>query len=455
MIKVKNKNVAVLGFGIEGKDITKYLLNKRAKVSIYDKKKERELDFSGFDKKRLNLNCGNDYMSLGLSGFDIIFRSPGVYRYAKEIVEAEKKGTEISSALKLFLETCPAKVIGVTGTKGKGTASTLIYQILKKSGKDVYLAGNIGKPYLELLQRLKANSLVVMEVSSFQLIDVNKSPEIAVILNITQDHLDWHKNVKEYVDAKKNIAKYQNTNDSIIINADYKTPKDFEKLTKSNVYYFSKQKKVKGSYITQGKIVLNINKEITIGKTSALKLRGEHNWENVTAAVCASYVAGADIDSIKKIVFSFRGLEHRLEEVSGVGGVKFYNDSFSTNSDTTIAAIRSFQEPLTLILGGSDKGLEYDELANMIIKRGNVKAVILIGEILGVFEKALKKANYSGKLLILKKAKIDEIVKTAYKNTVKGGIVLLSPATASFDMFENYKDRGKQFKKAVMSIEAD
>ena len=177
-----------MGFGIEGKDITKYLLNKGAKVSIYDKKKERELDFSGFDKTKLDLNCGNDYISLGLSGFDIIFRSPGVYRYAKEIVEAEKKGTEILSALKLFLETCPAKVIGVTGTKGKGTTSTLIYQILKKEGKDVYLAGNIGKPYLKLLAKLKKTSWVILELSSFQLIDLQKSPHISVVLNITSDH---------------------------------------------------------------------------------------------------------------------------------------------------------------------------------------------------------------------------------------------------------------------------
>jgi len=450
--KYRGKKVAVLGFGLEGKDLVKYLLSVGSEVFVYDQKDKKVLDLKGFPEHKIRFICGENYLKQGLIKCDAIFRSPGIYRYLPEIVKAEKKGIEISSAIKLFFDLCPSNIIGVTGTKGKGTTSTLIYQIMKKSGEDVYLAGNIGKPYLELLPKLTKESIVVLELSSFQLIDLEKSPHISVVLNITLDHMDWHKSAAEYLKSKENIVRHQNSSDFSVVNSDYKNSSIFSEFSKGKVFKFSKKNKVRGSYAKERRLILSVDDEHIIGDVSDLKLRGEHNWENVTAAICASYLAGADIDSIKKIVFSFRGLEHRLEEVREVGGVKFYNDSFSTNSDTTIAAIRSFQEPITLILGGSDKGLEYDELASMITGRTNVKVVILIGEILGVFEKALKKANYSGKLLILKKAKINEIVKTAYKNTEKGGVVLLSPATASFDMFENYKMRGKYFKIAVNKL---
>src|SRR3990172_9188726 len=205
----KGKKVAILGFGLEGKDLALYLLGQGVDVSVFDKKNEADIDFAGLDKGKMTLICGENYLKEGLGGFDYVFRSPGVYRYIAEIVEAESRGVKISSAIKLFFEKCPAKIVGVTGTKGKGTTSTLIYEILKEGGYDVYLAGNIGKAYLELLPKLKKESIVVLELSSFQLIDMDVSPHIGVVLNITQDHLDWHKDLKEYVDAKKNIVKFQ------------------------------------------------------------------------------------------------------------------------------------------------------------------------------------------------------------------------------------------------------
>ena len=445
----KNKKVAILGFGIEGRDIARYLEDAGAKVTIFDEKTKNKLDLTGFKKDKLDLKCGNDYMSAGLTDYDHIFRSPGVYRYKKEIVDAEKKGAKISSALKLFLDKCPAKVIGVTGTKGKGTTSTLIYQILTKSSKDVFLAGNIGKPYLELLQRLTKDSWVVMELSSFQLIDVEKSPHISVILNITKDHLDWHKDLQEYVDAKKNIVTHQKKEDFAVVNADYKGSKDIGKLAKSKVYYFSRKKKTKGSYIQGGEIRLNIKEDINIGKTSNIRLRGKHNWENVTAAICASHLAGGDADSIKEVVFSFMGLEHRLEEVRKINGITFYNDSFSTNAETTIAAVKSFSEPITLVLGGSEKRLSYANLARQLKLQENINLVIIIGEISNTIADALKKVSYRGKVLKMGDTDIDNIVKVAFDSTPEGGVVLLSPATASFDMFDNYKDRGEKFKNAV------
>lgn len=448
----KDKKVAVLGLGMEGKDLVNFLINKRADVTVYDQKNQQELDFGGVDKRKIKIVCGPDYLANGLVGFDIIYRSPGVYRHLPELNRAKKNKVQISSATRLFFDLCPGKIIGVTGTKGKGTTSTIIYQILKNSGEKVYLAGNIGKPYLELLPKLTKKSWVVLELSSFQLIDLDKSPQISVVLNITVDHLDWHKSIKEYVDAKSNIVKYQTKEDFAVVNFDYSKVKNLERFARGKIFYFSRRHKVKGCYIKDGKIILAINRrEIFIGDTNKLLLRGEHNWENITAAVCASRIAGGKIDAIKKTIFNFRGLEHRLELVGKIKGVDFYNDSFATNPQPTIAAINSFTEPLVLIAGGSEKGLNYTELGEIIAQRKNIKGIVLIGQIALKIEKSLKRAKFKGELK--KRAKsMREAVNQAISLTQPGDVVLLSPASASFDMFKDYEDRGDRFKKAVKSL---
>jgi UDP-N-acetylmuramoylalanine--D-glutamate ligase len=406
------REVAILGLGLEGKDLFGFLKKEKANITVFD----RTLD-------------GENYLAGGLNSYDIVFRSPGAYRFMLEILDAERNGVAISSAVKLFFRLCPGKIIGVTGTKGKGTTSTLIYEIMKKAGKDVYLVGNIGKPYLELLPKLTPESWVIMEMSSFQLIDLDASPHIAVVLNITQDHLDWHKDVREYLGAKKNIVRYQNKTDFAVINSDYATPKSFAKDTAGKVVFFSKAKLE------------------TKFKTDLL-LRGAHNLENIAAAVAVGRILKISDLLIQKVVHNFKGLEHRLELVKTVKEVTFYNDSFATGPQPTIAAINSFTEPETVILGGSDKGLDFKDLRQMIQKKENVKNLILIGltgwEIGG---------GIPGKNIInLGKTSMDQIVKKALEITPKGGVVLLSPAAASFDMFKNYKDRGEQFKIEVNSL---
>lgn len=401
---------AILGFGIEGQDLKKYLEKKGKTVDILDQKLDK------------------DYLS-NLSKYDLIYRSPGVYRFLPEIVEAEKKGAEISSAINVFFEKCPGKVIGVTGTKGKGTTSTLIYSILINAGKDVYLAGNIGTSYLSILPKLNKDSIVIMELSSFQLIDLKRSPDIAVILNITSDHMDWHKSQEEYLEAKKNIVKNQGKDDYAVINEEYESSKSFAKETKAKVVFFSKG---------------NLEKEFR----EDLKLRGAHNLENIAASVAAARVLDIDDDIIEKTVKEFKGLEHRLELIGEAGGVKFYNDSFATGPQPTIAAINSFDEDITLILGGSDKGLDYSELQKEIQSKKNVKNLILIGDIGEKIGGSIKGKN----IIKLGKTSMKTIVKKAYKATKKGGVVIFSPAAASFDMFENYKDRGNQFKENVRKL---
>jgi UDP-N-acetylmuramoylalanine--D-glutamate ligase len=432
MINFVEKKVAVLGLGIEGIDAINFLLNRSAKITLFDRKEEKDIDFSGVEKAKIKIISGEKYLSGGLKGFDYIVRSPGVYRYNSEIVDAEKSGVTVTSAIKIFFDECPANIIGVTGTKGKGTTSTLIYEIFKNAGKDVYLAGNIGKPCLELLHKLTKDSFVVMELSSFQLIDLTKSPHIAVVLNITLDHMDWHKNRDEYVEAKKNIVRYQTPSDFAVLNDEYETPNSFAKDTSGKVIYFSKK-----SLVSKFK--------------ENLLLRGEHNLENIAAAVTVAETIGVGQDLILKTVQSFKGLEHRLELVDTVDGVTFYNDSFATGPQPTIAAIKSFTEPETIILGGSDKGLSYQGLGEVINQTKNIKNVILIG-ITGPMIRKYLDSNLQFKIYNLQKTNMKEIATKAFEVTPKGGVVILSPAAASFDMFKNYKDRGNQFKKAVQSL---
>ncbi len=429
MNKFRDKKIAVLGLGIEGKDAINYLLSKKADITLYDQKAEDELDFEGVDRSKIKVLIGKKYLSDGLKEFDYIVRSPGVYRYLPEIVEAEKSGVKITSAIKIFFNEAPGKIIGVTGTKGKGTTSTLIYEILKSANKDVYLSGNIGKPYLGLLTKLTEDSWIVMEISSFQLIDMDSSPHIAVVLNITEDHMDWHKNIEEYIEAKKNIVSHQTVSDWAIINQEYETSKNFGAIGKGQKVYFSKSALDK------------------VYKQDLL-LRGEHNLENIAAGVETARVIEIDEDIILKTVKSFKGLEHRLELVAEVNGVKYYNDSFATGPQPTIAAIKSFTETETLILGGSDKGLDFKELRSEIEIRENVTNLILIGEIGEKIGGGINGKN----VISLKYAPMVKVVETAKEITKPGGVVILSPAAASFDMFKNYKDRGNQFKNAVLGL---
>jgi len=406
----RNKKVAILGYGIEGQDAERYLKSKGADIEILDQK---------FDSNYLE----------NLERFDIIVRSPGVYPYKKELLRIKDK-TIITSPLNIFFDEYKGKIIGVTGTKGKGTTSTLIYKILKNAGKNVFLAGNIGKPYLSLLKKSDENTYVVLEMSSFQLIDIVKSPHVAVILNITSDHMDWHKDQKEYINAKINIVSHQDKSDWAVINGDYKIPLAFKDKTKANCILFTK-------------------KSLDDDYKKDLILRGEHNLENIAAAVSVSDILKIKEEISLKTVRSFRGLEHRLEFVRKINGIKFYDDSFATGPQPTMAAIKSFTEPQTLILGGSDKGLDYRKLGNLINRTKNVVNIILIGQIKDQIKKHIEKKK---NIYDLGTSPMTKIVEKAFRVTAKNGVVVLSPAAASFDMFENYKDRGNQFKKAVKNL---
>lgn len=461
-MEFRGKKVAIIGLGIEGRDALRFLVEEGAEVVVFDKKEKEELDTSDVSSISFKLVCGEDYLRNRLAGFDIIVRSPGVRPDLPEIKEAVKTGARLTSAINIFFSLSPAKIIGVTGTKGKGTTATLIYESLKASGKSVYLAGNIGTPYLELLDHLNENDIVVLELSSFQLIDINKSPHIAVVLNITTDHLDWHSTREEYVWAKCNIVKLQNKNDYAVLAWDYGDPRAMGGLTKGRVYYFtakqetssayfSTKEEVEGAYVREREIILKVGEVWEVGEVDKLLLRGEHNWENVTAAAVAAKLGGATRDGIKKAVFSFRGLPHRLELVGTYKGVTFYNDSFATSPLPSLAAVRAFDEPVIIILGGSRKGFSYTDFGRDLSSQKNLKAVLVIGETGPEIKKSLEDEGFVG---VIREGgeNMKEIVRSCFRMARAGDVVILSPAAASFDMFKDYKDRGQQFKEWVRHL---
>ena len=475
-----------MGLGIEGVALSAFLVNKCESVTLLDQKEEDDLrknqDLPGIseilDNPTFSKIFGKEYL-FNLKRFDVIFRSPGIPYLSPEIQEAKANGVEISSQIKLFFELCPASIIGVTGTKGKGTTASLIYDILKKktpkeslwdqkSGNinKVFFAGNIGHPAISLIDEISEVDTAILELSSFQLQDLNLSPHIAVITNISIDHLDYHKDENEYHEAKESIVKFQNKNDFAVINQDYLTSFEFASLTSGKTYYFSGENSVdEGAFIRKlqnpnaklrtkedqndvYEVVLRIDdKEEIICGSDEIKLVGRHNLENVAAASITSMLAGASIDEIRDGVKNFDPLPHRLEFVREINGVKIYNDSFATNPDPTMAAINSFSSEKILILGGSSKGANFDELAEKIV-HGNVAGVVLIGDEAKKIKNSLEKYNFPGEIVCanhdFKKAIFESL-----RIAKPGSIIIFSPACASFDMFKNYKDRGNKFKEMI------
>lgn len=446
---IKNKKVAILGWGVDTTDCIAYLIENNNSLTIIDEKPE--IDWGKFDRKlftQIRLGTGS---FAKLKDFDVLVRNPAVYRFRPEIVAAEKAGVEVTSKVKLFFDIFPGKVIGVTGTKGKGTTSTLIFEMLNKSDKDIFLGGNIGQGLFNSLEKATKNSWMVAELSSFQLIDLAKSPHIGVVLMVTSEHLDWHKSTEEYLEAKANIVRHQGIGDFAVINKDYTNSLQVSKLGDGKKIFFSRQQKVvDGGYLENNSLWYQQTKIIDV---SDIRLRGSHNQENILAAAISAHLAGVAWPDIQMVIRDFKGLEHRLEEVGTINGVTYYNDSFSTVPETAIAAIKAFSEPEIVILGGSEKGSDFADLGKTIVSNPNVKAVILIGLMTDRISKAIQDAGGGNNLQIITGlTDMSSIVGKASEIAKLGDVVLLSPAAASFDMFKNYKDRGQQFKDQVLKL---
>jgi len=451
----KNKKVAILGLGIEGITSAQFFVKNGASVSILERRQKENIDHNLITQiEKLEVNCifGKEYLTT-LSDYDTIIRSPGVRRFLPELLEVEKKGVSITSQTKLFFELCPCPIIGVTGTKGKGTTSTLIYTMLKEAGMDAYLGGNIGIPPFSFLESLQSSSIVVLELSSFQLQDLTQSPHIGVILMVTSEHLDHHATLEEYIESKRNLIRFQTKDDFAIVNRDYPASNESDVYTDGKVFYVSRERETNdGCFALNGKITVRRNdNDDEIISVSEIALPGKHNLENVCAAVMAARLAGVGKKHIISVLKSFTGLPHRLELVAEVGEVKYYDDSFSTTPETAIAAIEAFDQPKILILGGSSKGSDFTQLGKVIRESESIKAIIGIGEEWDEIKSHI--GNLTSQVLIIEGAEtMHQIVQAASKIAHKGDVVLLSPACASFDMFKEYKDRGEQFKKEVLGL---
>lgn len=448
---INGKKVIIIGFGQEAVASANFFGEKN-KVAIYDDKDKSSKENKYF--KDLKFKPNFYFKSLPKKDhFDLVVRSPGVRPDHQIIKRLIKSGSKLTSLTKMFFDECPCPIIAVTGTKGKGTTATLIWEMLKTQSENVYLAGNIGTPAIDILPKLNEKSQVVLELSSFQLIDLEKSPHVAVVLMITKEHLDWHKDPGEYSQAKKTIVSFQNKSDFAVINYDFPTSRQFAKSTAAKVFFFSTKQKTNGAYISKGQIVSEIVEKDVICKIDEILMPGAHNLQNVLAAVVVAKLEGIKSENIKNTLMTFKGLKFRLEFIKEVKGIKYYNDSFSTTPETTIAAIRSFPKSLKiLILGGSSKKSDFSQLAKEIVKNKTLKALILMGQESERIKRAIDKAGKFSGLIQTDAKNMKEIVNLSQKMAKRGDIILLSPACASFDMFDNYEDRGNQFNLEVNKL---
>lgn len=453
-IELADQKIAVLGFGIEGQSVVNFLLkqNPSQKIVVYDKTDRAnfpQIFINDFESKGVNFELGRD--TLTSFDFDLFFRSPGIPLDSELARKADENG-KLTSATQLFFELCPCPIIGITGTKGKGTTSTLIYEMIKQEEDDAFLGGNIGTPPLDFLEQVEPTSLVVLELSSFQLEDLIISPHIGVCLMVTEDHLEVHGTTENYVKAKESITKFQTEDDFLIANSDYPSTRQIAELSKAQVKWVSNKGELEqGCFIKDGWVVVRDPIEEQIIEAKDVFIPGRHNLENICAATMVAKILGISNESIIQVLKDFKGLPHRLEFVKEKGGVKYYDDSFATNPDPAIAAIQAFAAPKILILGGSPKNSDFRHMGEIINQDRSIKAIIGIGIEWPKIKQSISPLN--PEILIVEGCQnMEQIVKKAREISSDGDIVILSPACASFDMFNNYKDRGDQFKKWVNLI---
>lgn len=467
LYQLSKKKVGILGYGQEGQALTRFFLSKGLKPEILDNKPKALLPKQALNflaRHKLRTNFGPKALNR-LYKLDVNFRSPGIPFLQPQLVRARKRGLIVSSQTQWFFEHCRAKIIGVTGTKGKGTTASLIYKMIKEEItnhksqiKNVYLTGNIGQMQpLEILDKLQPNDWVVYELSSFQLQDLRRSPHIAVVLMVTSEHLDYHRTTAEYRQAKSAIARFQKAADSALINSDYAASKKIGSLGIGKKIYFSRKRAFgQACFIQNGYVCLKANNGgvSKLIKTDSVKLLGRHNLENVCAAALAASCAGASLTAIRQTLKNFRGLPHRLEALGERGGISFYDDSYSTAPEAAAAAISALSSnaantpagKIIPILGGSKKQSDFSRLITTIKRTKNLNALILIGQSAPILKKALlQKPKFKGKILLGAKT-MKRVFKQIKQIARPGDTVVLTPGCASFDMFANCKSRGEQFK---------
>jgi UDP-N-acetylmuramoylalanine--D-glutamate ligase len=452
-VDVNNKRVLVVGLGKSGVASALFLKAKGARVTVSDSKPQDQLK----DQIPVLLDNGIAVETGGhgertFGGQDLIVVSPGVPTDSPPLVQARALGENVIGEVELAAQFFPGRIIAITGSNGKTTTTTLAGEIVAASGYRVAVGGNIGTPAISLVEAATADTIAVLEVSSFQLETIQTfRPEVAVVLNVTPDHLDRHRTFAAYADAKARIFENQRAGDFTVLNADDRTCVELATRTRAQVFWFSRTAEVKqGAFVREGRIFFRDHsgqKEIML--VSEIPLKGAHNVENVLAAVCVGALLGCEPDRIRAAVRNFKAVEHRLEHVATIGGVDYYNDSKATNVDATIKAIESFPANIHLILGGKDKDSDYSVLNDLLQKR--VKRVYTIGAAAAKIESQIVSPKNAGPEVDHAET-LETAIRHAAENATPGDIVLLAPACASFDQFRNYEHRGKVFKQVVKTL---
>ena len=449
MINFKDKKIVVIGMGRSGISVARLLNNLGGHVFLSDSKNASELKSEIRDLKNENIEFETGrHTEKILRNTDLIILSPGVPSDTDLLKVASGKNIPVLSEVEIAYQLLKSPIIAVTGTNGKTTTTTLIGEILKSSGYKTEVAGNIGNPLSNLVNKTDKDNLIVAEISSFQLENIDKfKPWISLILNITPDHLNRHKDLEGYIEAKKKIFINQEKEDFLILNADDPVVSRMAEEAKCKVLFFSRKKELKEGIFVKGNEIISILNGLPSFKcpVASLKIPGPHNLENALASIAVALLCKVDFDVLIKVISEFTGVEHRLELVDEVKGVRFINDSKATNVDSALKALESFNKPIILIAGGRDKGSPYSPLGSLVKEK--VKALVLLGEARDKIKSEL--GSYT-KVYMVRDLK--EAVKTSFSSAEEGDIVLLSPACSSYDMFDNYEERGKEFKRLVMQI---
>lgn len=450
--ELKKMKIAIIGAGVSNLPLLTYLNHLGCDITLFDQKSLEDMKLETkqlLEKEKVQFYGGKNYLE-SLVGFDIIFRSPSFLPTNKYLRKEKERGAIITTEVEQVIRLTPAKVIGITGSKGKTTTTTIINHILTNLGYHTYLGGNIGVPLFNQLDHMIEEDIVVLELSSFQLMEMSVSPSISIITNISPDHLDIHKNYEEYINAKKYIFKNQTKDDILVLNKDDKIVKEFSKEAVGKIRYFG-TKDIENNYYLEEEFIKYQGKGII--DTRKLLLKGKHNYLNICAALNAihDYIQ-KNQDKLEDILTKLNSVSHRLEFVREINGVKWYNDSASTTPDKTLAGINAFDCDIVLIAGGYDKNISYAPLAKPILE--NVSKLILFGNTKDKIynEVIAEKKRQKKDLEIYVMDTLEEVVEVAYQVSKKGEVVLFSPASASFDMFQNAYQRGDLFKGLVRQL---
>lgn len=448
---LKGNTVAVIGIGVSNTPLIEMLCKSGNRVVACDRKERDALRETAVRLEALgaSLKLGETYLQDLEPG--VIFRTPGMRPDLPELLDAVERGAILTSEMEVFFEVCPCPIIAVTGSDGKTTTTTIVAELLRASGKTVHLGGNIGHPLLAEAGDMSPDDIAVLELSSFQLMTMKRSPNVAVVTNISPNHLDVHKDYQEYIDAKENIFTHQSVRDIAVFNADNEVTAEEASRAAGRVRMFSRQKELEDGVFLRGEaiIVRRGGQERQVMTVSDIKLPGVHNIENYLAAIAAVDGMVPD-ETVREFARNFGGVEHRIELIRTRNGVRWYNDSIASSPNRTIAGLRAFPEKVILIAGGKDKGISYDELGPVLNE--HVKLLILCGATAGVIRRSTEEAdNYAG-LEIVDVEDYHEAVALADSRSAEGDVVILSPASTSFDRFVNFMERGRVFKEIVNQL---